>query len=362
MEATAPLPPGHTGRVALPFFPHFGRLCLSKRAVFCRSSAGGLIGRVGPSMAVVFFIGLMHVCGFVSFLSTACSRRVMEACGLTWKRTRVTRTEPVWGRCGGRNSTPPPQPQPRHSYLIEGRSAENKRKLSEEPSSRGTESSALCCAVRPRGRICQERTYKDFEDPGKLLPSRILHGCSRSCGWTDGRKTDRMEAPPHPLDPLAQEDRDGSGKDSSDEGLGMDFLCPRKVFLHKEEERGVLGQRARTASFQGSAPVRVGVGVRTQPPTAPLPRLGSPTWETLLPAPSPIFSSAGLQLPRANHLSHAAGLSSSLGCQEALPLLHVLWLGIPDKHKRCWWAGPRAVAEGLPSSYGSDFYLHRGGD
>lgn len=142
----------------------------------------------------------------------------------------------------------------------------------------------------------------------------------------------------------------------------MDFLGPRKVFLHKEEERGVLGQRARTASFQGSAPVRVGVGVRTQPPTAPLPRLGSPTWETLLPAPSPIFSSAGLQLPRANHLSHAAGLSSSLGCQEALPLLHVLWLGIPDKHKRCWWAGPRAVAEGLPSSYGSDFYLHRGGD
>ncbi|XP_032326315.1 uncharacterized protein LOC116660598 [Camelus ferus] len=145
-----------------------------------------------------------------------------------------------------------------------------------------------------------------------------------------------MEAPPHPLDPLAQEDRDGSGKDSSDEGLGMDFLGLRKVFLHKEEERGVLGQRARTASFQGSAPVRVGVGVRTQPPTAPLPRLGSPTWETLLPAPSPIFSSAGLQLPRANHLSHAAGLSSSLGCQEALPLLHVLWLGIPDKHKRCW--------------------------
>ncbi|XP_032330175.1 uncharacterized protein LOC116661760 isoform X1 [Camelus ferus] len=130
--------------------PDFGRLCLSKRAVFCRSSAGGLIGRVGPSMAVVFFIGLMHVCGFVSFLSTA------------------------------------------------------------EPSSRGTESSALCCAVRPRGRICQERTYKDFEDPGKLLPSRILHGCSRSCGWTDGRKTDRMEAPPHPLDPLAQEDRDGT--------------------------------------------------------------------------------------------------------------------------------------------------------
>ncbi|XP_032332188.1 uncharacterized protein LOC116662557 isoform X1 [Camelus ferus] len=302
MEATAPLSPGHTGRVALPFFPHFGRLCLSKRAVFCRSSAGGLIGRVGPSMAVVFFIGLMHVCGFVSFLSTA------------------------------------------------------------EPSSRGTESSALCCAVRPRGRICQERTYKDLEDPGKLLPSRILHGCSRSCGWTDGRKTDRMEAPPHPLDPLAQEDRDGSGKDSSDEGLGMDFLGLRKVFLHKEEERGVLGQRARTASFQGSAPVRVGVGVRTQPPTAPLPRLGSPTWETLLPAPSPIFSSAGLQLPRANHLSHAAGLSSSLGCQEALPLLHVLWLGIPDKHKRCWWAGPWAVAEGLPSSYGSDFYLHRGGD
>lgn len=234
--------------------------------------------------------------------------------------------------------------------------------LFQEPSSRGTESSALCCAVRPRGRICQERTYKDFEDPGKLLPSRILHGCSRSCGWTDGRKTDRMEAPPHPLDPLAQEDRDGSGKDSSDEGLGMDFLGLRKVFLHKEEERGVLGQRARTASFQGSAPVRVGVGVRTQPPTAPLPRLGSPTWETLLPAPSPIFSSAGLQLPRANHLSHAAGLSSSLGCQEALPLLHVLWLGIPDKHKRCWWAGPWAVAEGLPSSYGSDFYLHRGGD
>ncbi|XP_032332189.1 uncharacterized protein LOC116662557 isoform X2 [Camelus ferus] len=34
----------------------------------------------------------------------------MEACGLTWKRTRVTRTEPVWGRCGGRNSTPPPAP------------------------------------------------------------------------------------------------------------------------------------------------------------------------------------------------------------------------------------------------------------
>ncbi|XP_032330172.1 uncharacterized protein LOC116661759 isoform X5 [Camelus ferus] len=30
--------------------PDFGRLCLSKRAVFCRSSAGGLIGRVGPSM------------------------------------------------------------------------------------------------------------------------------------------------------------------------------------------------------------------------------------------------------------------------------------------------------------------------
>nr|XP_031302662.1 uncharacterized protein LOC116151404 isoform X2 [Camelus dromedarius] len=109
MEATAPLPPGHTGRVALPFFPvmdglgggglfalyplparrvvpptrssarlvrpvpapgcrpatragcrgdplcpfHLDRFwasCLSKRAVFCRSSAGGLIGRVGPSM------------------------------------------------------------------------------------------------------------------------------------------------------------------------------------------------------------------------------------------------------------------------------------------------------------------------
>ncbi|XP_064350325.1 uncharacterized protein MT0007 isoform X2 [Camelus dromedarius] len=68
----------------------------------------------------------------------------------------------------------------------------------DEPSSRGTESSALCCAVRPRGRICQERTYKDLEDPGKLLPSRILHGCSRSCGWTDGRTEDGSNGGPAP--------------------------------------------------------------------------------------------------------------------------------------------------------------------
>ncbi|XP_064350311.1 collagen alpha-1(I) chain [Camelus dromedarius] len=138
VAAASRLPAAREGFLFCMLGLNFGRLCLSKRAVFCRSSAGGLIGRVGPSMAVVFFIGLMHVCGFVSFLSTA------------------------------------------------------------EPSSRGTESSALCCAVRPRGRICQERTYKDLEDPGKLLPSRILHGCSRSCGWTDGRTEDGSNGGPAP--------------------------------------------------------------------------------------------------------------------------------------------------------------------
>ncbi|XP_074222666.1 uncharacterized protein LOC141578015 [Camelus bactrianus] len=41
---------GHKPRNGIAGSDDFGRLCLSKRAVFCRSSAGGLIGRVGPSM------------------------------------------------------------------------------------------------------------------------------------------------------------------------------------------------------------------------------------------------------------------------------------------------------------------------
>nr|XP_031302663.1 uncharacterized protein LOC116151404 isoform X3 [Camelus dromedarius] len=88
----------------------FWASCLSKRAVFCRSSAGGLIGRVGPSMAVVFFIGLMHVCGFVSFspLRKDFKRREDPQKSTILSRTAAVFELPIRS---GRN-TPHPQLKP----------------------------------------------------------------------------------------------------------------------------------------------------------------------------------------------------------------------------------------------------------